>query len=327
MKKLNKFKILIFIGTGIMLSVITGSGCTDDKYTDFISGLPTPAEYNLFANGGWSGNWYVGYGHGWINKVPRAKTKEYDRFFIGAKLGRAKTEKQIEKILGEQESDIEPSDGPYRIHIGLSGSVEQRPQAKLLTTTDKIPREGSPTRADEYVRESKWFWVEVSEEEINKQDFNYIHLWSPDKELNSVKTAPVLAGGIGEEKGENSFLVKEGGETTGINFFQPGLAIKMVKKGSPESSVEITDLRQHPVVDTRMVVNTKVTGNYITEVTLEINNGNGWKDIGYPVDSAPYDLVFDYKGLPSGDYKVRCCIKDWFENLNFSKEKKFTVPK
>src|SRR3989338_5805148 len=55
----------------------------------FVADLPNPNDFGLFANGGWDGNWYIGYNTCWVQMltVPEGK---YQRAFIGAKLGRMK---------------------------------------------------------------------------------------------------------------------------------------------------------------------------------------------------------------------------------------------
>ncbi len=296
-------------------------------YVNFIAELPTPAEYNLFANGGWTGNWYVGKDHGWIKKLPEINTAGYERFFIGARLGRAKTSSQVKEVLENVPDDqkiTEINPGPYTIHIGISDIRKQWPEGHILTTTDRIPREGSPDQAEEYVRESRWFWVEVTKDDFTAQGPNYIHLWSNNDELNGIRTAPILAGGVGSNEGENSFLVKASGPTV-IKFFEPALAVKMVKENISPVSVKITDFKSHPIVKSRMLVNTEVSGDYVKEINLEINDGTGWEKIGYPVTSPPYNLVLDYRDLPAGEYNIRCRIRGWGENLGFSGEQSFTV--
>src|SRR5438477_3405054 len=59
-------------------------------YPVFLTQVPNPNDYSLFANGGWDGNWYVGYNTCWIKKLPPIPTGEYSRAYMGAKLGRMK---------------------------------------------------------------------------------------------------------------------------------------------------------------------------------------------------------------------------------------------
>src|SRR5438552_11484315 len=61
-----------------------------NDYPVFIAKLPNPNDYNLFANGGWDGNWYVGYNTCWIKKLPSIRRGEYARAYIGTKVGRMK---------------------------------------------------------------------------------------------------------------------------------------------------------------------------------------------------------------------------------------------
>src|SRR5258708_7528191 len=59
-------------------------------YPVFVSQVPNPNDYMLFANAGWDGNWYVGYNNGWIKRLPAIPPGNYARAYLGAKLGRMK---------------------------------------------------------------------------------------------------------------------------------------------------------------------------------------------------------------------------------------------
>ena len=60
-------------------------------YPVFVAQIPNPNDYSVFANGGWDGNWYVGFNNGWIKKLPPVPKGNYARAYLGAKLGRMKS--------------------------------------------------------------------------------------------------------------------------------------------------------------------------------------------------------------------------------------------
>src|SRR5438034_8280659 len=100
----------------------------------FLADLPNPADFSLFANGGWDGNWYVGYDKCWISKLPPPPPGEYKRAFLGAKLGRMKTTAQP----GRPPWEKQPILGEVDIAVA---SEPLWPQSRryMLTGTQYIP--------------------------------------------------------------------------------------------------------------------------------------------------------------------------------------------
>jgi hypothetical protein len=310
--------------TGILIFFVLVLNAAAKSEPVFIAELPTPGEFTLFANGGWSGNWYVGHNHGWVSNLGPVDPKGFKTVFIGARLGRAKTQEQIEeffKTQSEEEKDI--SAGPYSILIGVSDSKDKRPKGKVLVTTDMIPLEGSPVMALEGVTESRWFWVQISKKHLSPNQDNFIHLWSEDKDLNNEAVSPVLAGGIGSNTRGNSFLVLED-DMKIIKFFEPAIAIKLIPDNPPVPEIDITGFEQHQIDPSKYIVKTKVTGDYITEVIIELDKGRGWEQVK-TVTNPPYDLVFNYKDLEGREYRLRCRAKNWWEQTGYSPEKKFRI--
>jgi len=289
---------------------------------DFIAHMPTPGEYSLFATSGWDGNWYVGGNRRWVGKLPGfADAKDYDRVFVGARLGRAKHPQRIKEVLEEKE--IEGNEGPYDIFIGLSGSRREKPSGRLLTDTGNIPMEGLEDRALVEVGESRWFWVEIDREDIPAGEDRYIHLWSPDKELSLAAVSPILAAAEGLQKDNATFLIEDG-EVKNISFFSPAIAIKAVTGEPPEPSVEIREFRSHPSASGKKVVLTRVKGDAVSEVILEVNAGGGW-EIMDSVYSPPYDISFDVSDFEAGKYRIRCRAKNWWGETAVSGYEEFEI--
>lgn len=58
----------------------------------YLSDIPNPNEFTLFANGGWDGGWFVGYHKCWTQEILVPEITGITKAFIGAKLGRMKTQ-------------------------------------------------------------------------------------------------------------------------------------------------------------------------------------------------------------------------------------------
>src|SRR5437879_711393 len=71
--------------------VATARGRESAVLPAFLALHPDVHAFRAFADGGWDGNWYVGFNTCWIVKLPKAPAGEYSRAYIGERLGRAKT--------------------------------------------------------------------------------------------------------------------------------------------------------------------------------------------------------------------------------------------
>src|SRR5206468_2135465 len=95
----------------------------------FIADLPNPNDFGLFANGGWDGNWYIGYHTCWVQKLT-VPDGSYKRAFIGVKLGRMKNYQPPGKAPWEKKSD------EGEIYMAISGTASwSRAQSFLVTGT------------------------------------------------------------------------------------------------------------------------------------------------------------------------------------------------
>ncbi len=132
----------------------------------YLTSLSNINNYDIFANGGWDGNWYVGYNVCWIKKISISdldSEMEYRKAFVGAKLGRAKTRRKA----GRPSWEKEPIPGD--IYIAISNiPAWKAAQRYFLISTEDIPLESDPVDAINNVGESRWFWREVPLEQINQ---------------------------------------------------------------------------------------------------------------------------------------------------------------
>src|ERR1035437_966592 len=162
---------LLMVFTLCLLPLAMVSAANPD-YPVFVSEVSNPNDYSLFANGGWDGNWYVGYNNGWVKKLPSIPAGNYSHAYVGAKLGRMKTRPPVGRP-----PEFNPIAG--EIWIGVSSTPSWTPSQRFrLTTTDNIPQEGSAEYALDHVGESEWFWTEVPLESVNRRGDNFLVLWS-----------------------------------------------------------------------------------------------------------------------------------------------------
>jgi len=326
MMKMRRMFIAVWF---LLLYLDMGAICEDHNAgVDFIAELPTPGEFELFANGGWTGNWYIGYDQGWISQLPPVEVSGWNKAYIGAKIGRAKTAQQMEERVSSDSGNAGEHVGPYSIYIGVSASREIRPPGVILVKTDVIPLEGSQTMALENVGQSRWFWAQIPLSDLNTSGSNFIHLWSPDKELADATVSPILAGGLGSNERENSWLVKGGGDNSDIKvikFFEPAIAIKLVGTDVPSPRVRIAGFESHPVDPAKYTVKAEVWGRMITSFGIQIDSGDGWKDYPSRIYDPPYNMSFTFKDLPKGKYKLRCLAVNWWESVGYSNPRDFVI--
>jgi len=295
----------------------------------FIAQVPNPNDYSLFANGGWDGNWYVGYNNGWIKKLPAIPKGNFAHVYVGAKLGRMKTLPPVGRP-----PDFTPVPGEIWIALASTPSWNSKQHWKLATTDD-IPLDGSPEYAMENIGESEWLWTEVPLDAINFSGDNYLALWSPTPELVSVSSAPVLAAAWGGKE-VNTWLAKEiRGEppkdakaalATGISYFQPALALKLIPAGNPHPMrVRILSWQNGTPDHLKAVVTGSVDGESVERVWIEFNASvrhgdvvkGHWTQVGRSLWKAPYTFSLDQGRLPKGKILLRMAAANiWEENAS-----------
>ena len=295
----------------------------------FVAQISNPNDYALFANGGWDGNWYVGWNNGWVKKLPPIPQGRYAHAYIGAKLGRMKT---LPPVGRPPEFNPIPGD----IWIALSSTPSWKAgQRWKLTTTDAIPLDGSPEYAVENIGESEWFWTEVPLEAVSLPGDNFLALWSPTPELLSVSSAPVLAAGWGE-KDLNTWIMKDiKGEptagsaaiATGISYFQPAMALKLIPEGNPHPmKVRLLAWQNGTLEHLKPVITASVEGDSVEEAWIEyatpIRHGDvikgHWTPVGRPLWKAPYAFSLDQSRLPRGKVLLRIAARNLWEETAVS---------
>ncbi len=292
----------------------------------YLSELPNINDYTLFANGGWDGNWYVGYNTTWVKRLPAAPKGNFTRAYIGAKLGRAKTLPPVGRP-----PEFNPIPGEFWMAVASTTQWKAEQQFKLASTSD-IPLEPSPEYALENVGESQWFWVEVPLTSINFSGENYLALWSPTPAFMGVSSSPVLAAGWGG-KDVSSWLANNAkGEppknpqtymSKGLSYFHPGLAMKLIPSDTPgKPEVRVKSWQNGTTDYPKPIVNVLADGNSVERVWIERNNpirrgdvirGN-WVPVGRSQWRAPYIFSLDFRKLPKGRQLLRACaVSIWEE--------------
>ena len=317
----------------------------------YIADLPNIHEYELFANNGWTGNWYIGYDHCWIVKLPPVKTiKKFKKAFIGVKLGRAKTAKQLDaliqteidtlqkkldgaspaemKILPAEIEELKKKKNSAEnspIYISVSNDADFSDNKKYVAARNiEIPLEGDYTEALNNVGSARWFWKEVPLSSISQNSENFVAVWSDNALFTSAAYAPVIAAGWSED-GKYAYLSTDHfGKAPKnlekkISFFTPALCIKLVPENNKELKVKI---QKAGITKGALRVCADIDG--IPE-RLRLRVFRGKKEIptGYGISSPPWCLTI-YK-LEKGRYSFYLDAEDYSGNSTKSAEKAFTV--
>ncbi|MFH1283869.1 MAG: hypothetical protein ABII27_09440 [bacterium] len=289
----------------------------------YISKVPSIDNFNLFANGGWDGQWYVGNNKCWIQKLNIPEQHGYVKAFIGAKLGRMKS-KQFE---GKSSWIREPIPGSIFIAIN-SEPAWNDDDTFFLTETKDIPLEGDPENAINGVGESRWFWRAVPLEKINFSGDNYIALLSNSIELDSAEKSPILAAGWGDKEVDtwlndevNGMPPKDPEDSLKIiiNYFEPAIAIKLIPANNYKLNVGMTITHMTKEQEDEIIISAFVAGINIEKVWLEYSkNKKKWGKLAKSCWNVPYQFSINKENSPSGKYFVRVVAVDELGNEGIS---------
>ena len=288
-----------------------------NRYPVVIAEVENLNDFVLFATSGWDGNWYVGYNHAWVTKLPKAPEGNYAKAYLGAKLGRAKNviRRQLERVrnhferlknlpeekreasakqlkyenfkeIGKKIKELEKKlSSPHsgKIYVGINSSPQwDKKHSFFLISEEDIPLEGDPEEALEEVGEARWFWVEVPLNLVSFDKENYVALWSPDENLNSAQVSPILVSAWGSKKA-NTWLDQESkgkppsSLSRSVTIFEPALAIKLVPSNEKKVSVEILDIGDGEEIKEKRVVTASVSGGDIVRAWLEVSGDKSTK--------------------------------------------------
>jgi hypothetical protein len=293
----------------------------------YVSKMPI-TKYNLFATGGWDGNWYVGSNQAWIEKINLGgyKKKDFARAYVGAKLGRMKTQNTAGKPAWIRSSY------PGEIYAAAASTPAWSPSDYLLLTkTADIPSQYDYENAIDTIGEARWFWVECPLDKLNFGGDNYIAVWSPNEYLDSVSSAPILAAAWGDREvdswinttlGQWPHLATENPLKTPISVFEPAIAVKLVPSGTvQEVKVEIINVEDTPAApDILKKITAAVYGFPTEKAWLEISgDSKTWIRSSMYIYSPPYVFVFDPKETAAGKISLRVAVENIRGERGFSK--------
>ncbi len=243
------------------------------SFPTYISLSDTIHDFRRFADGGPDANWYIGFNNAWIVKLPAAPPGEYQRAFIGAKIGRAKTRPRRGRRW-----ESEPI--PGKIYLGIN----QRPsfpsdRRYFLVETKDIPLEANRKRHVAGVGASEWFWKEVPIGVVSFSQPNYLIVWSPTRSFRDAAHSPILAAadnartGKGIPQAWNNHSLKgvpprDARETLQVPInFKPALAIKLIP--ASDSEVTVSDFLMRPRRDD-MIIQFSAEGRNIDSAWVEM---------------------------------------------------------
>ncbi|HVC09668.1 MAG TPA: hypothetical protein VNH15_07000 [Elusimicrobiota bacterium] len=290
---------------------------TDAVLPSYLALEPDIHNFNLFADGGPDSNWYVGFNNAWIVKLPTAPAGQFSRAFVGAKLGRAKTQPD--------------PDAPWRrdvvdgqIYMAISPAPAFSPeQSYFLAQTEDIPREADPQSNVLGVGASRWFWAEVPLDQINFSGPNYLIIWSPSPDLSAATNAPILAASDrssfscdpnGCAWNNNSIQgapprQADGSLQTPLSNLMPALAIELVPVGE-RPAVKVFDLTVSPQ-GAGALVRFSVSGQNISRAWLEISQDDlDWQRVGPFLESPPFIFTLDSSQAPKSGQYLRAAAQD-----------------
>jgi hypothetical protein len=230
------------------LDALSVSFSTSVVVPSIVTLAPTVHDYTRFADGGPDANWYIGFNNAWIVKLPPAPAGEFQHAFIGAKIGRAKTEPNPDKPWVRQII-------PGQVYMGISQTPAwSSEQSFFLAETKDIPADADPQTQVDGVGAAEWFWAEVPMSMVSFTAANYLIVWSPTNYFTQASSAPILAaadadGGATEARAWNNRSIlgvppRAPGNSleTPINNIVPAMALKLVPPGPDEPAVSVNDL-------------------------------------------------------------------------------------
>jgi hypothetical protein len=291
----------------------------------FITLSPSIHDYSRFADGGPDANWYVGFNNAWIVKLPPAPAGEFQRAFIGAKIGRAKTRPNPEKpwirelILG-------------KVYMGISQTPAwTSEQSFFLAETSDIPTDADPQARVDGVGAAEWFWAEVPMAMVSFTAPNYLIVWSPSNYFTRASSAPILAAAEADEASPRETRAWNNRSILGvpprsaansletpINNIMPALAIKLVPPGPDEPAVSVNDLSVARA-DKRVLVRFSAAGEDVSEAWVEVSRDRlDWERLSKLQRRPPYIFALSPEKSPGPGQYLRGAARDASGAIGYS---------
>jgi hypothetical protein len=278
---------------------------------------PTMHDYSRFADGGPDANWYIGFNNAWIVKLPPAPAGEFQRAFIGAKVGRAKTRPNTEKPWIREVI-------PGKVYMGISPTPSwTSEQSFFLAETSDIPADADPQARVDGVGAAEWFWSEVPMSMVNFKGPNYLIVWSPSNYFTRSSSAPILAAAELEDTGTREALAWNNHSLLGvpprsaataletpITNIVPALALKLVPPAPDEPAVSVNDLSLARA-GKRVIVRFSAAGEDVTDAWVEVSRDRlDWERVSKLQRRPPYVFGLAPEKTPAPGMYVRGVARD-----------------
>ena len=278
---------------------------------------PTVHDYTRFADGGPDANWYVGFNNAWIVKLPPAPAGAFQRTFIGAKIGRAKTRPNPEKPWIREII-------PGKVYMGISQTPAwSSEQSFFLAETADIPADADQQARVDGVGAAEWFWAEVPVSMVSFTAPNYLIAWSPSNYFTRASSSPILAAAELDEASSREARAWNNRSILGvpprspansletpINNIVPALAIKLVPPAPDEPAVSVNDLTLARS-GKRVLVRFSAAGEDVTDAWVEVSRDRlDWERISTLQRRPPYVFALPPEKTPGPGLYLRGVARD-----------------
>ncbi|MBI5242856.1 MAG: hypothetical protein HY922_04120 [Elusimicrobia bacterium] len=281
----------------------------------FLSQANNINDFGRFADGGSDSNWYIGFNNAWIIKLPPSPPGEYSKAFIGAKIGRAKSQ-------SVSDSPWERVKIPGKIYMAISQTPSfGSEQSFFLADAADIPAEPNPNANIPGTGHSEWFWTEVQTTKVSPDRPNYLIIWSPSRDLRDAAHSPILAGieassnNMSEPVAWNNHSIQgvpprseNGALQVPIMNIRPALAIKLVSGNG--RAVRVDDLSTEAAEDD-LLIRFSVEGRDVELAWVEISQDElEWRRASFYLRHPPYIVTLPRSLIPARGIYVRAKARD-----------------
>lgn len=316
------FRLMLLLGFAAgLFSPAVFAALEPDSVPVFHGLAADPNEYYLYADGGWDGNWFVGYSNCWIVKLPPVTRRDFKKAYIGARLGRAKGQ----PVPGRP-WEKKPAEGKLYMGLSKDGGFNSR-QSYLLVDSADIPLEAQPKETIKGLGGAQWFWTEVPAEALSSSRPNYLAIWAESDVFADVTNSPVIAGAPRKNATEYQVWLNTSQRGTPprdaktafeqpIKNLVPAMAIKLV----PQNDLEVLPRAlRASYSESNITFAFSVIGQDISKAWLELSYDKfNWQRYGRYMFEPPYSFTVVRKALPKGKYYIRAGAVDMLENVGYS---------
>lgn len=277
---------------------------------------PSLHDYTRFADGGPDANWYVGFNNAWIVQLPPAPPGDFQRAFVGARVGRAKTRPDPERPWIREVV-------PGKVYVGISQTPAWSSEKSFfLAETSDIPADPDPQARVDGAGSAEWFWAEVPRSLVSFTSPNYLIVWSPSNYFTRASSAPILAAADADEPAaeprawNNRSILgvppRAPGASLGtpLGTLLPALALKLVPPEPEEPAISLSE-PELARAGKRLLVRFTVAGEDVVEAWVETSRDRlDWTRVSRLLRRAPYSFALSADRSPGPGLYVRGAARD-----------------